>query len=197
LTPLPVESSLVPATVTKTPARDKPAPEPATGWLTIIAKPWAEVFVDRRRVGISPFGPLELPAGSHRVLLRQNPRLSFEREVSVAPGARDTLAFDLKAAASRLTIAAVPWGYLWIDGDSIGLLPHSGPLWISPGLHTLEIRHPDMGEWRDTLTVNPSEEITLKLDLKNGTVIALDRSGESGRHGAFTGDDISPSGSSD
>lgn len=68
------------------PRRTGPAakePKPAAGTMGSVAfriRPWAEVVVDGRPLGITPLAPVELPAGRHVVVLR-NKELGTERRV--------------------------------------------------------------------------------------------------------------------
>jgi serine/threonine-protein kinase len=66
------------------------------GTLALRVRPWAEIFVDGRSIGISPVSPVELPAGRHSVLLR-NKSLGKERTVTthIVRGETTTLRVDL------------------------------------------------------------------------------------------------------
>jgi PEGA domain len=59
--------------------------EPVTGTLSVNAQPWAEVWVDGRRIGETPIGNLSLPIGNHELTVR-HPQLG-ERRQTVAVGA--------------------------------------------------------------------------------------------------------------
>ena len=80
------------ASTTPNPAiADSPRPRPArTGRLTVLAVPWAEVFVDGKRVGVTPIEGLKLDASRHRVRL-QGPSGAVNREVTIVAGKNFTL----------------------------------------------------------------------------------------------------------
>jgi len=69
--------------------------EPA--YLTINATPWAEVYVDGRKVGTTPIGSLEVEPGDHVVKL-VCPPLEAERTIPVtlAPGEKKPVSADLE-----------------------------------------------------------------------------------------------------
>ena len=146
---------------------------PTTGSVMVIAKPWAEVYLDGERKGVTPLGSLELKAGSHLFEFRHDNLPMVGKSVKIEAGKSDTVMVDLKSEAAQLQISAAPWGYLWIDGDSIGILPRTKPLWISPGQHLIMVDHPEIGSVTDTVAVKRGDTLTLKIDLKNGTMIAL------------------------
>jgi hypothetical protein len=80
-----------------TPATPPPATPPpvASGRLQILARPWAEVAVDGRAVGTTPFRPLELPAGEHTVVFTHPDYKPFQRRVTVTDGQTTRLEIDL------------------------------------------------------------------------------------------------------
>jgi hypothetical protein len=54
----------------------------------LSASPWGEVYVDGKRRGVaSPVATLELPAGNHRVEIRNASQPSFLANVTLQAGA--------------------------------------------------------------------------------------------------------------
>jgi serine/threonine protein kinase len=66
------------------------------GALSLSVEPYAQVSVDGRRLGLTPMSPVQLYAGSHRVVLR-NPvrKKTVSRTVVVRPGRQVTLSVDM------------------------------------------------------------------------------------------------------
>jgi hypothetical protein len=63
------------------------APLPATGTLRLAIEPWAEVWVDGKSMGVTPpLTQLSLPAGAHRVQLRNGDLTPKEITVDVPAG---------------------------------------------------------------------------------------------------------------
>jgi serine/threonine-protein kinase len=71
------------------------------GGLRLNAKPWAEVYVDGKRVGNTPQTHLELSAGRHRITL-QNEEYDLRKtfSVDIEAGVTKTRIIDLLAAPS-------------------------------------------------------------------------------------------------
>jgi serine/threonine-protein kinase len=80
----------------KRPASAPPEKVAGTGTLAFRIRPWAEIFVDGRSLGITPIAPVDLPAGRHHVLLR-NKDIGKERAITttVPRGETTTLRIDL------------------------------------------------------------------------------------------------------
>jgi hypothetical protein len=70
-------------------------PRPEPGRLQIVARPWAEVAVDGRAVGTTPFRPLELAPGEHTVVFTHPDYKPFQRKITVTAGQTTRLEVDL------------------------------------------------------------------------------------------------------
>jgi hypothetical protein len=66
------------------------------GVVNLNAAPWAEVWIDGRRVGETPIGNLSVSIGSHEVVFR-HPQLGEKRQaISVTLGAPVRVSVDMK-----------------------------------------------------------------------------------------------------
>lgn len=72
------------------------SPEVPQGVVNLNAAPWAEVFVDGRRVGETPLGNLSVPIGPHEIVFR-HPQFGEKRHaVSVTVGVPVRLSVEMK-----------------------------------------------------------------------------------------------------
>ncbi len=153
----------------------KPAPQQekiATGKLSLIVKPWAQVFIDGEDYGATPLGTIELESGKRNLRLEHDIYPAIEKRIEIPKNETALLAVDLKEEAAQAVISATPWGFLWIDQDSLGLLPRTDPVWLSPGIHLISVRHPRLNTWQDSVELKPNKIHRLAINLKDGTVIA-------------------------
>jgi len=70
--------------------------EPATGTLSVNAQPWAEVWVDGKRIGETPIGNLSLPIGNHDLMLRHPQLGERRRTVAVSANTPARIGIDLR-----------------------------------------------------------------------------------------------------
>ena len=142
-----------PVTATKGPTTPPVDPAaaaaPRTGTLQVNAPIELQVFENGQLVGLSS-SPLSLPRGSHQ--------LEFVNETF---GFRARQTVNLRAATTpvaiaipngRISINAVPWAEVWIDGKAAGQTPLAN-LAIPIGQHEIVFRHPQLGEQRQTAVV--------------------------------------------
>ena len=78
--------------------RSAPRPPAAqgTGYLSVVALPWAEVLLDGRSLGETPILRHRVTSGRHVVVLRNTPRGSeVRRVVTITAGAEERISVDL------------------------------------------------------------------------------------------------------
>jgi hypothetical protein len=135
----------------------------AAGWLMLEAPFELEVREGGRVVGTTRSDRLMLPVGSHELDLR-NDALEFNtiRTVSIAPGKTSTL--SVVSPIGKLSINAVPWAEVSVDGRSLGTTP-LGNVSVPIGTHEILWRHPQFGERRQTVTIKSQSPTRVGMDL--------------------------------
>jgi hypothetical protein len=105
-----------------------------------------------------------LPAGEHQVDI-SNAALGFavNRRVSVAAGR--TTQLQITPPNGRLSINAVPWAEVWLNGMPLGQTPLAN---LSHPIGTYEVilRHPQLGERRASVTVSMNDTARLGVDMR-------------------------------
>jgi hypothetical protein len=83
---------------TAPPQRAAPqAPAVATGKISFSIRPWGEILVDGKPRAVSPpVMELTLPAGRHRIEIRNGAFPGYTREVDVAPGVTVSIAHSFR-----------------------------------------------------------------------------------------------------
>lgn len=141
--------------------------------LKIIVVPWGSVVLDGVSRGESPVGTLFLPIGKHTIEVTHPTLPKVSRTVELHKGAADTLLIDLRREAGEVTFSIIPWGYLFLDGDSIGQFPREGSIyWLAPGVHRLRAGTTPPYSFIDSLAVQRDTQVSVIINLRSGTMIA-------------------------
>jgi hypothetical protein len=115
------------------------------------------VLEGERLLGSSAEGPVVTTAGRHEFdLVNSSLGYRSRRVVDIKPGQIVTLA--VTPANGTVSINAVPWADVWIDGNSLGQTP-LGNVSVSLGEHEIVFRHPELGERREKAIVR-SDRLT-------------------------------------
>ena len=134
------------------------------GWLTVQAPMDMDIVEDGRILGNTRMDRVMLPVGSHRIELA-NPALEFTTVRTVQISAGRTANVAVATPSGRLSVNAVPWADVSLDGVSLGTTP-LGELAVPIGAHELVFRHPQLGERRQTVTVKAKTPARIGIDLR-------------------------------
>ena len=135
----------------------------ASGWLAISGVP-VQIMENGTLLGSTETPRILVPAGSHKLELT-NAALGYRVTRTAQVVAGQTLSITLKAPQGTLSINALPWAEVWVDGKPAGETP-IGNLSLTIGNHELLFRHPELGEQRKTVTVGALAPVRVGVDLR-------------------------------
>lgn len=152
---------LAPAPV---PVRAATPTAPAAGWVRVDASFEVQVFEAGQLVGSSATERIMLTPGAHELEL-VNAALGYRatRKAVVVPGKAVALALDTPRVP--VAINAQPWAEVVVDGRVLGETPLAN-LMLPIGVHEIVLRHPDLGERTDTVTVRATGANRVSADLR-------------------------------
>lgn len=135
----------------------------SAGVLAVRAPVELDVYEGDRLLGTTRAGLIELPAGRRElVFANEEFGVRVERAVDVAGG--KTTPVPLTIAPGVVTINALPWADVRLDGRLIGRTPIAD-LKVEPGRHDLVFRHPQHGRRRLTIMVSAGAPLVVTSDL--------------------------------
>ncbi|ODS52040.1 MAG: hypothetical protein ABS36_17925 [Acidobacteria bacterium SCN 69-37] len=154
----------VEAGATATVTAPAPAPSGALGgWLVFTAPFPMQVFEHGRLLGTTRADRLMLPAGSHDLTLVAED-YELQLAATTAVGAGRTAEVPVVVPNGQLSINAVPWAEVWLDGQPLGTTPLAN-LPVVVGDHEVVWRHPEFGERRRTIRVTARTPTRVGTDL--------------------------------
>jgi hypothetical protein len=133
-----------------------------SGFLKVFAPVELQLSVRGRPLASAGGDAIMLPAGTHEILAVNVP-LGYRgtHTISIEPGQTANLTIE---PTGRLSLNAVPWAEVVIDGASVGDTPIANRS-VPIGVHQIVFRHPDHGERRFTTTVKFNQVATVTADL--------------------------------
>jgi hypothetical protein len=135
-----------------------------SGWITLQSRVVAQIYDGRELLGTTEVRRLMLPAG-RRTLRLVNTALNLEQEQPVEVIAGQTRTINVTLPNGLLSVNAIPWAQVWIDGEAKGETP-IGNLAIPIGTHEVVLRHPQLGEQRRATTVTLGGVTRMGVDLR-------------------------------
>jgi eukaryotic-like serine/threonine-protein kinase len=139
---------------------------PAAGWATLHTPFDMQVFDENGQlIGSTAADRVMLTAGRHDLRLA-NATYGFETRLSVQITAGKTTTASVDVPNGMLSVNALPWANVSIDGRAVGTTP-LGNLSVPVGSHEIVWRHPQLGERRQTVIVKAQGPTRVGIDLRS------------------------------
>ena len=140
-----------------------PAAGVQAGWVTVEVPVELQVREGGGLIGTTAAERLMLAAGRHDLELSSS-ALGFRTTLSVEVQAGKTSTAKVAIPSGSLSVNAVPWANVFVDGQSVGATPVAN-LSIPIGSHEIIWRHPELGERRQTAVVTTRGPVRVIVDL--------------------------------
>jgi len=143
------------------------APPPAAitgGWAAISVPFAAQVTQNGRTIGTTGASPLALPAGVHTLELA-NAAFEFRTTLTVTIVPGETTRLSVTLPNGSLSVNALPWAEVFVDGRSIGTTPLAN-VPVPVGSREVLWRHPDFGDRRQLVNVTARSPTRIGTDLR-------------------------------
>ena len=133
-----------------------PAPSPAPiagprfGAVTFVAPIELQLFEGGEQIG-STVGPVAILEGTHNIEL-SNTAVGFVAHEVVSVKAGELTTRTIRLPNGKLSVNAVPWADVTIDGTSVGQTPLAN-LPVVVGEHQIVFKHPEFGDQQMTALV--------------------------------------------
>lgn len=137
------------------------------GWVHVESPIDLTVFERGRSRGTTGTDRLRLPAGVHELEL-VNAAFELRQVASVTIAAGQTARVAVALPDGLLSINALPWADVWIDGRAVGTTPLAN-LAVPVGSHEILWKHPTLGERRQTVAVKARTPAQVGVDLSKRT----------------------------
>ena len=133
--------------------------------LTLVTRPWAEVFVDGQSRGYTPrLREVRLSAGTHRLRFHNPLCEPVEEVLQVAAGETVSRDVSLRVLDAEVTIVAPAAARVFVDGVEVGVAPLGGPVKLPHGGHVVSARGPGGNVLRQTVEVVAGSRTTVVLE---------------------------------
>jgi eukaryotic-like serine/threonine-protein kinase len=140
------------------------APESAAGWLALASPVELTMAEDDQIIGTTKAARVMLPAGTHNLVLA-NAALEFQTTIAVRIEGGKTLKRAVALPSGSLSVNAVPWASVSVDGGEIGTTPLAN-VTLLIGTHEVVWRHPQLGERRRTIAITARTPTRIGMDFK-------------------------------
>jgi len=144
-------------------ALGQPAVSSGTGTIAVESPIELRILENGQLLGLSNGAPIAVRAGRHQFdLINEGVEFRTSRTVSIDSGKTARLSVTLPNGA--LSVNALPWAEVFVDGRSIGVTP-LGAVALPVGSHEIVWKHPQLGEKRRTVVVGAQTPARMTMDM--------------------------------
>lgn len=135
----------------------------ASGWLAATAAAPLRISEQGKLIGTTESERIMLPAGDHTFEFSSDP-LGFTATRTVKVSAGQTASLAVQLPRVPVSLNAVPWAEVWVDGQALGATP-IGNFSTTIGTHEVIFRHPQFGERRLNAVVTLKQPARIAIDM--------------------------------
>jgi hypothetical protein len=139
------------------------APGSGAGWVTIASPVELQILEGGVVIGTTTATRLMLPAGRHDLVV-SNATLGFQAPLRVDVQAGKSGIATVGVPNGSVSINALPWATVSLDGRDLGTTPLAN-VDVPLGTHDIVLRHPQLGERRQSVLVTTKGPVRLVVDL--------------------------------
>lgn len=139
------------------------------GQLLVNVSPYAEVFIDGERIGLTPFTkPLVYQEGEHTIKLVHPNYPVFSDVVNVIQGETTRFRVSLESTIGYIRCRIAPWGNVYVNEDFKGTtpLPEKELIRVAPGPVRLVIKHPSYKDIDTAFTISRGDTLNFRFTFK-------------------------------
>ncbi|HEY6508972.1 MAG TPA: PEGA domain-containing protein [Vicinamibacterales bacterium] len=134
------------------------------GWLDVTSPLPLRILEEGRLLGTTDVDRVMLPVGAH-ILRFVNDETGFEVSQTVTVTAGRPTAVPVAIPTGTIAINARPWAEVFIDGERVGETP-LGNVARPIGRHDVLLRHPELGERRQTVVISLRAPTRVSVDFQ-------------------------------
>jgi len=142
----------------------RPSADGAEGWAQINSPIDLQVFVRGQLVGTVPGSGFTLPVGWHDLEL-VNTGFGFRSSLRLEIESGKTSSKTVAVPNGSIFVNVRPWAEVMIDGQLVGTTP-LGVLSLPIGNHEVILRHPELGQRKETVSVRTGNPVRLDVEFR-------------------------------
>jgi eukaryotic-like serine/threonine-protein kinase len=136
------------------------------GNVSINCYPWAEVFIDNKKIDITPLHNFSLSPGKHKVELLQPDFPPFKEFITIKPGKTESIDINFEEMVGYLDCEVYPWGEVYINNKLIGTTPFSKPIALLPGIYQVTVKNANYAPVKKEITINIKQKSAFSLNFQ-------------------------------
>ena len=138
------------------------------GKLFVEAKPYADVYIDNKKIDTTPLDHyIQLNPGPHSLKLVHPDYPPFVKKINISNQNIESVKINFQELTGSLDCKVQPWGEVFIDGKHVGTTPLREPINLYPGRYKVQItnkQYADTLQKKIKITAEDTTEVTFSFE---------------------------------
>jgi serine/threonine protein kinase len=132
--------------------------EETQGRLMVEAAPWADIYINGRKVNTTPLVDfINLNPGTYRLKLVHPDFPAYERRIKISSDKLENINISFKDIAGYLDCKVYPWAEIYINDEYKSQTPLREPILLMPGKYKLTLKNPQYGSFSEMITIKSKD----------------------------------------
>ncbi len=141
----------------------KVEPEIKNGSLFVDCKPWADLYIDGKKIDTTPLEEsIELESGEYNLKLVHPNFPEWSEQIFVPENNMLSIQVNMDTLVGFLDCKIRPWGEVILDGKSYGVTPLDKPIRLAPGSYNLTLKNSGFSSFNKKITVSRRDTLLVK-----------------------------------
>lgn len=142
--------------------------EIAYGKLSVECLPWAEVFINDKRIDTTPIDSLlTFTAGEYNLKLVHPDYPEYTGKFKIEKDKTTSIKILLDSLVGYLKCNVFPWGEIYVDNKFLGQTPLSNMEKLKKGEHTINIKNPSFPEYVGSFNINGQDTVEINFNFSD------------------------------
>ena len=139
------------------------------GKLFVEAKPYADVYIDNKKIDTTPLDDyIQLDPGVHLLKLVHPDYPPYIRRIKISNDKIESVKINFGELTGSLDCKVLPWGEVFIDGKHVGTTPLREPINLYPGRYKVQITNKQFADTlQKSVRINAQDTTEVTFSFEN------------------------------
>ena len=143
----------------------KPAPAISYGKLSVECLPWADVYINNKKIDTTPIdSPLTFTTGEYDLKLVHPDYPEYTGKFKIEKDKTTSIKILLDSLVGYLKCNVFPWGEIYVDNKFLGQTPLHNLERLKKGNHEIKIMNPNFPEYIGSFNIKGQDTVEINFN---------------------------------
>lgn len=147
---------------------NKPAKVIEYGKLSVECLPWADVYINNKKIDTTPIDSLlTFTTGEYSIKLLHPDYPEYNGSVLIEKNKTTAVKIHLESLVGYFKCNVFPWGEIYVDNKFLGQTPLNNLFKLKKGNHQIEIKNPSFEDYKDSFNIKGLDTVEINFNFSD------------------------------